>query len=72
MKKSLTTAFEDLLAEMERPLLYYAAKLTGSQDKALDVLQEVWLTVLPGVRKLRDPASVRAWLYTLTHRAAVI
>jgi hypothetical protein len=29
-------AFEDLIAVMERPLLYYAASLTGNPDSALD------------------------------------
>ena len=36
-------AFEDLIAVMERPLLYYAASLTGNVDSGLDVLQEVWI-----------------------------
>jgi RNA polymerase sigma-70 factor (ECF subfamily) len=36
-------AFEDLVAVMERPLLYYATSLTGNKDSGLDVLQEVWI-----------------------------
>jgi len=64
-------AFDDLISEMERPLFYYATKLTNNQDEALDVLQEVWLTALPGIRKLKDPSSVRSWLYTIAHRAAI-
>ena len=36
-------AFEDLVALMERPLLYYATKLTGNAETALDVLQDVWM-----------------------------
>ena len=35
--------FEDLVAAMERPLLYYATSLTGNPDSGLDVLQEVWI-----------------------------
>ena len=66
-----TEAFEDLITVMERPLLYYAMSLTGSQDSALEVLQEVWLKVFRGIRKLKDPASLRAWLYSITHGAAV-
>ena len=42
-------AFEDLIAIFERPLLYYAASLTGSPDSGLDVLQEVWIKVLRGI-----------------------
>ena len=64
-------AFADLIAVMERPLLYYAASLTGNQDAALDVLQDVWLKVLRGIRKLKDPASLKPWLYAITHGVAV-
>jgi len=64
-------AFEDLIAVMERPLLYYAASLTGNPDSALDVLQEVWIRVLRGIRKLKDPGSLRSWLYSITHGIAV-
>ncbi len=39
-------AFADLIAVMERPLLYYAISLTGNQDAALDTLLDVWLRVL--------------------------
>jgi RNA polymerase sigma-70 factor, ECF subfamily len=64
-------AFEDLIAVMERPLLYYAASLTGDQDSGLDVVQEVWIKVLRDIRKLKDPGSLRSWLYAITHGLAV-
>jgi RNA polymerase sigma-70 factor (ECF subfamily) len=64
-------AFEDLIALMERPLLYYAMSLTGNQDSALDVPQEVWIKTFRGIRKLRDPGSMRSWLYSITHGIAV-
>ena len=63
--------FEDLIAVMERPLHYYATSLTGNADSALDVLQEVWIKALRGIRKLKDPGSLRSWLYTITHGVAV-
>ena len=64
-------AFEDLIAVMERPLLYYAASLTGDPDSGLDVLQEVWIKVFRGMRKLKDPGSLRSWLYSITHGIVV-
>jgi RNA polymerase sigma-70 factor (ECF subfamily) len=63
--------FEDLVAWMERPLLYYATKLTGNAETALDVLQNVWIKVFRGIRSLKDPASLRPWLYRITHGMAV-
>jgi len=64
-------AFEDLIAVMERPLLYYAASLTGNTDSALDVLQDVWLKVFRGIHKLKDPGALRPWLYSTVHGIAV-
>jgi RNA polymerase sigma-70 factor (ECF subfamily) len=64
-------AFEDLLAAMERPLLYYATKLLGNQEAALDVLQDVWIRVFGNIRRLKDPGSLRPWLYRLIHGVAV-
>lgn len=63
--------FEDLVALMERPLLYYATKLTGNAETAIDVLQDVWIKVFRGIRTLREPGSLRPWLYRVTHGIAV-
>ena len=64
-------AFRDLVREMERPLLYFAQKLVNDEDKALDVLQEVWLKAFQTIRRLESPRSVRAWLYRLTRGLAI-
>jgi RNA polymerase sigma-70 factor, ECF subfamily len=64
-------AFEDLIAVMERALLYYATSLTGNADGGLDVLQDVWIRAFRDIRKLKDPSSLRSWLYTITHGIAV-
>ena len=64
-------AFADLIAVMERPLLYYATSLTGNPDAALDVLQDVWLKVVRGIRALKDPGSLKPWIYAITHGVAV-
>ncbi len=66
-----TGAFEDLLGVMERPLLYYATKLLGNDETALDVIQDVWIRVFRNIRRLKDPGSLRPWLYRLTHGLAV-
>lgn len=60
-------AFDDLVAAMERPLFYYALKLTRGQDVACDILQETWLRAFRGIRRLKDPERLRAWLYKLVH-----
>jgi RNA polymerase sigma-70 factor, ECF subfamily len=64
-------SFEDLIAVMERPLRYYVLKLTRREDVVSDILQEVWMRALRGVRSLKDPGSLRAWLYSIVHGIAV-
>ena len=43
-------AFEELIREMERPLLYYITKLLRDDQRALDVLQEIWLRVFRSIQ----------------------
>jgi RNA polymerase sigma-70 factor (ECF subfamily) len=64
-------AFGDLVREMERPLLYFAQKLVNDEDKALDVLQEVWLKAFQTIRRLEEPRLVRTWLYRITRGLAI-
>ena len=64
-------AFADLIGEMERPLLYYVSKLLKDENRAFDVLQEVWVVAVRKIRKLKEVGSVRAWLYRIAHGLAV-
>lgn len=64
-------AFSALVAEMERPLLYFARSLLGDDDAALEVLQAVWLSAFRTIPRLHKPSAVRAWLYRLTRGKAI-
>jgi RNA polymerase sigma-70 factor (ECF subfamily) len=64
-------AFEGLVREMERPLLYYVTKLLNDEHLALDVLQEVWGKAFRGMRSLEEPRALRPWLYRIAHGLAV-
>jgi len=56
---------------MQRPLFYYATKVTGNPEMALDVLQDVWMKVFREIRRLHNPSSLRSWLYRIAHGIAV-
>ena len=64
-------AFGELIAEFERPLLYYLRKVLGDEDRAYDALQELWLKVVRTIRQLVEPAALRVWLYRAAHGVAV-
>ena len=66
-----TSAFEDLVRLMHQPLFYYATKLTGNAETALDVLQDVWMKAFREIRRLKNPSSLRPWLYKIAHGRAV-
>jgi len=66
-----TDAFRDLVTEMERPLLYFATKLLGDEELALDTLQQTWLRAVQTVRRLERPEHIRAWLYQIVRGLAV-
>jgi RNA polymerase sigma-70 factor (ECF subfamily) len=64
-------AFAELVATMERPLMYFARSIVRDDEAALDVLQAVWMTAFRELRRLNEPAALRSWLYQITHHHAV-
>jgi hypothetical protein len=64
-------AFAELIREMERPLLYYVTKLLRDDERALDVLQEIWLRAFRSIHRLENPRRLRPWLYRIAHGLAV-
>jgi RNA polymerase sigma-70 factor (ECF subfamily) len=61
-------AFDELIRRWEEPLWRYARRLTGHDDAADDVAQDVWVRVLRGIGRLRDGAKLRAWLFGIARR----
>src|SRR5437660_4507676 len=64
-------AFRSLVTQMERPLLYFAAKLLGDENMALDVLQQTWMRVFRTIRRLEHPEQLRPWLYNIVRGLVV-
>ncbi len=61
-------AFDELTEQWSGPVWKYVRRLTGSDDAADDVVQNVWLRVLRGIHKLRDGSKLRAWLFGIARR----
>lgn len=64
-------AFEELVERWERPLFYYIRRIVSSEEEAWDVLQDTWLSVIRGIRKLREPGALSAWLYRIARNRAI-
>ena len=65
-------AMEDLVRRWRLPLLSHAGALLGRADSEVgDVVQETWIAVIRGLRRLDDPARFRAWMFRiLTNKCA--
>lgn len=64
-------ALNELVSRWHGRLLVHAYRLTGCREYAADVLQDTWLAIVRGIRRLDDPARFRAWAYRIvTHKSA--
>jgi DNA-directed RNA polymerase specialized sigma24 family protein len=64
-------ALAELVQRWQPRLARQAMRLTGRGDEAADVLQEAWLAIVRGIRRLDDPACFRRWAYRiLTNKCA--
>lgn len=61
-------AFDALIARWHGPLWSYARRVTGADDAADDVVQEVWMQIVRGLPRLKAPASLRAWMFGIARR----
>jgi len=61
-------AFDALIARWHRPLWIYVRRMTGHDQEAEDLLQEIWLRVIRGIAKLRDGSRLRGWLFGIARR----
>jgi len=61
-------AFDTLVERFHPALHNYARRLTGSDDAASDAVQDVWVRVVRGLPRLREPERLRAWIFGSAHR----
>jgi len=64
-------AFQELVNQWEPRLYYYLRRIIGDENAVWDILQETWLSVFEGIRKLKDPLRFPTWLYQISHNKAV-
>jgi RNA polymerase sigma-70 factor (ECF subfamily) len=56
----------ELLAEKWYPrVAAFTFRLTGREEAAAEVAQEVWLSVARSLRRLKDPTRFRSWLFSI-------
>ena len=58
-------ALEALIVRWQPRLARLAWRLTGESEAARDVVQDAWLAIVRGLKRLDDPARFRWWAYRI-------
>jgi RNA polymerase sigma-70 factor (ECF subfamily) len=61
----------ELVERWEMPLFYYIRRLVDTEEDAWDLLQDVWMKVIQGIGKLREPRYFSTWLYRIARNTAI-
>ncbi|WCN05303.1 RNA polymerase sigma factor [Streptomyces sp. M92] len=61
-------AFRELVGVWHGPLWRYVRGMVGSPHLADDLSQEVWVAVMRGLPRLRQPGRFAPWLFTIARR----
>jgi RNA polymerase sigma factor (sigma-70 family) len=64
-------AFEALVHRYRRPLLRYCRRMSLSETRAEDVLQQAFLQAWLALSRGSEVRELRAWLYRIVHNVAV-
>jgi len=63
-------ALNELFRSLQEPLFRYLVSLVKDQNRAEDILQEVFIRIYRKLRWLREPEAFRAWAYQIASREA--
>ena len=64
-------AFDALIVRWHEPLWRYLRRLAGNDDATGDLMQDTWIRVWRGISGLRQPGSLRPWLFGIARRVAM-
>ena len=61
-------AWERLVARWQPRLLRHAWRLSGRSERAADLVQEAWIDIWKGLRRLDDVVAFPAWAFRIVTR----
>ena len=61
-------ALERLALRWHKRLLRSARRITGDDELAREAVQQSWVGIVAGLRRLNDPARFPAWAFSILHR----
>lgn len=70
-RRGQRNALEELIRTWEGRLFYYIRRLVDDEQQAWQILQQTWVKVLGGIKKLREPRKLPSWLYRIARNTAM-
>lgn len=64
-------AWLSLLKRYEQQIYNYGIRMTGNKDDALDLMQEVFVSVFRNLASYRGEGSFKGWLFRIAHYRCV-
>jgi RNA polymerase sigma-70 factor (ECF subfamily) len=64
-------ALDELVERWHARFFRHACRLTANPDSARDAVQEAWIAIVRGLRKLDDPARFAPWAYRILSNKCV-
>lgn len=64
-------SWDELYRRYNPSLGYYLRRLTGRDQAADDLQQEVWLAVVRNIARLKSPEAFTVWLYRIARSKAI-
>lgn len=60
-------AWLNLIKRYESPIFNYGVRMTGNSDDALDLMQEVFVSVFRNLASYRGEGSFKSWMFRIAH-----
>lgn len=60
-----------LVERWQHRLIGHVRAMINDEQAAADIVQDSWLAIFKGIRRLRDPATFPGWAIRIAHRQAV-
>jgi RNA polymerase sigma factor (sigma-70 family) len=71
VRRGEDSAFEQLYSRYRRRIWTYASGILGDADRAEDVCQEVFISVLRRLRDTERPIAFKPWIYQIAKNASI-
>ena len=62
---------EELIHLFEKQMFYYINRLVGNETDAWNILQETWIKVIRSIKRIRNPKSLPAWIYSIARTTSM-